>query len=195
MVATGGGRRAAVACGLCGWQRAGLAWRAAVRALCTAGHAYADAGDAASWWGQAQGRYPRAHAPKPGAVLVFRATGRPPDGHVSVVRAVRGPREVLVDQANWVPGRIGRAEPVVDVSGRNDWSRVRVWWSPFTIWAKPSILLTDSSCPRADGVGGSACISCPRASHRRGREGRRHVVWQADNTVLARHGRAWGCDG
>ncbi|WP_255673906.1 CHAP domain-containing protein [Komagataeibacter sp. FNDCF1] len=87
-------------------------------------------GDAASWWGQAQGRYPRGHAPRPGAVLVFRATGRLPDGHVSVVRAVRGPREVLVDQANWVPGRIGRSEPVVDVSGRNDWSRVRVWWSP-----------------------------------------------------------------
>ncbi|GAN87178.1 hypothetical protein Gain_0050_038 [Komagataeibacter intermedius TF2] len=87
-------------------------------------------GAAASWWGQAQGRYPRSHAPRTGAVLVFRATGRLPDGHVSVVRAVRSPREVLVDQANWVPGRIGRGEPVVDVSARNDWSRVKVWWSP-----------------------------------------------------------------
>lgn len=87
-------------------------------------------GDAASWWAQARGRYPRSAVPRPGAVLVLRSTSRLPDGHVSVVRAVRGPREVLVDQANWVPGRVGRAEPVIDVSGRNDWSRVKVWWAP-----------------------------------------------------------------
>ncbi|CUW48019.1 CHAP domain protein [Novacetimonas hansenii] len=87
-------------------------------------------GAAASWWAQASGQYPRTHAPRAGAVLVLRATGRLPDGHVAVVRSVRGPREVVVEQANWVPGRIGRADPVIDVSTRNDWSRVQVWWSP-----------------------------------------------------------------
>ncbi|PYD61314.1 CHAP domain-containing protein [Novacetimonas maltaceti] len=87
-------------------------------------------GSAASWWAQASGQYPRTHAPKAGAVLVLRATGRLPDGHVAVVRSVRSPREVVVEQANWVPGRIGRADPVIDVSARNDWSRVQVWWAP-----------------------------------------------------------------
>lgn len=87
-------------------------------------------GSAASWWAQASGQYPRTHAPKAGAVLVLRATGRLPDGHVAVVRSVRSPREVVVEQANWVPGRIGRADPVIDVSTRNDWSRVQVWWAP-----------------------------------------------------------------
>ncbi|WP_408889613.1 CHAP domain-containing protein [Novacetimonas pomaceti] len=87
-------------------------------------------GAAAQWWAEASGHYPRSHAPRPGAVLVLRATSRLPDGHVAVVRSVRGPRELVVEQANWVPGRIGRADPVIDVSSRNDWSRVQVWWSP-----------------------------------------------------------------
>ncbi|NHO33233.1 CHAP domain-containing protein [Acetobacter fallax] len=87
-------------------------------------------GQAASWWANARGEYPRASLPEPGSVLVFRATSRLPDGHVSVVRSVRGSRAILVDQANWNPGRIDHAVPVVDVSAGNDWTRVRVWWSP-----------------------------------------------------------------
>ncbi|GBQ93279.1 hypothetical protein AA23498_1681 [Acetobacter nitrogenifigens DSM 23921 = NBRC 105050] len=87
-------------------------------------------GPAASWWRSANGKYARAAQPKPGAVLVFRSTSRLPDGHVSVVRSIEGPRAVLVDQANWSPGHVDRRVPVVDVSARNDWSRVRVWWSP-----------------------------------------------------------------
>ncbi len=87
-------------------------------------------GDAASWWGEAAGRYPRRHQPVPGSVLVFRRIGRMPNGHVSVVRRVVSRREILVDQANWVRHRIGHADPVIDVSRANDWTAVRVWWAP-----------------------------------------------------------------
>ena len=87
-------------------------------------------GDAASWWDQAAGRYPRGTVPVPGGVLVFRRSGRLPSGHVSVVTHVVSGREILVTQANWVRRRITRSEAVADVSPRNDWSMVRVWWAP-----------------------------------------------------------------
>ena len=87
-------------------------------------------GAAAGWWRQSAGRFAHSSQPEPGAVLVLRATRRLPDGHVSVVRRVVGPREILVTQANWEPGRIDRSAPVLDVSPRNDWSLVRVWWRP-----------------------------------------------------------------
>ena len=87
-------------------------------------------GDAASWWDSAAGRYARGSEPSRGAVLVFRRTERLPSGHVSVVTALRSPREIDVTQANWVHGRIARSEPVVDVSPSNDWTAVRVWWAP-----------------------------------------------------------------
>lgn len=87
-------------------------------------------GAAASWWRQANGQYARSDTPHQGDVLVFRSTGRLPSGHVSVVRVVKGPRLVLVDHANWEPGRVTRSAPVEDVSTENNWTRVRVWWSP-----------------------------------------------------------------
>lgn len=87
-------------------------------------------GSAAAWWSEAPGHYKRAASPQAGSVLVFRSTSRLPDGHVAVVHAVRGTRAILVDQANWNPGRVDHAVPIVDVSPRNDWTRVRVWWSP-----------------------------------------------------------------
>ena len=87
-------------------------------------------GAAAGWWRQSSGRYAHSSTPEPGAVLVLHATARLPYGHVSVVRRVLEPREILVAQANWEPGRIDRAVPVVDVSPLNDWSLVRVWWRP-----------------------------------------------------------------
>ncbi|TLU72945.1 CHAP domain-containing protein [Lichenicoccus roseus] len=85
-------------------------------------------GDAGAWWGEAAGRYVRVRWPEPGAILVFRATGRMPAGHVSVVRRVLDSRTILVEHANWEPGRIDRAAPVRDVSRDNDWTLVRVWW-------------------------------------------------------------------
>ena len=87
-------------------------------------------GDAASWWDSAAGRYQRSSEPSPGAVLVFRRTGRLPSGHVSVVSRLQSSREIMVTQANWVHHRIAQSEPVVDVSAGNDWTAVRVWWEP-----------------------------------------------------------------
>ncbi|MGI4943349.1 MAG: CHAP domain-containing protein [Janthinobacterium lividum] len=87
-------------------------------------------GDASTWWDQAAGRYERGAEPVPGGVLVFRRTGRLAHGHVSVVSDVVSSHEIRVTQANWVHRRIGRDEPVVDVSPGGDWSLVRVWWAP-----------------------------------------------------------------
>lgn len=87
-------------------------------------------GDAASWWDQAAGQYERGTEPVEGGVLVFRRAGRLPYGHVSVVVRRVSDREIRVTQANWVHRRIGRDEPVRDVSAGNDWSRVKVWWAP-----------------------------------------------------------------
>ena len=87
-------------------------------------------GDAHTWWDQAAGQYERGAEPVRGGVLVFRRTGRLAHGHVSVVSDVVSSREIKVTQANWVHRRIGRDEPVVDVSPAGDWSAVRVWWAP-----------------------------------------------------------------
>ena len=88
-------------------------------------------GDAWTWWDGAAGRYGRGKRPAVGAVLAFQRTGQLPSGHVSVVDAVNGPREILVNHANWnsTPawrGRVQTAQKVVDVSPANDWSAVRV---------------------------------------------------------------------
>lgn len=87
-------------------------------------------GDAASWWDQASGKYERGKEPVEGGVLVFRRSGRLASGHVSVVARTVSDREIRVTQSNWVHRRITRDEPVIDVSPRNDWSLVKVWWSP-----------------------------------------------------------------
>lgn len=84
-------------------------------------------GNAWQWWGNAAGHYARGHSPAYGAVMVFRPIYRMPLGHVAVVSRVVNAREVLVDQANWIPaGQVRLGVPVVDVSPDNDWSEVRV---------------------------------------------------------------------
>lgn len=89
-------------------------------------------GDAHTWWRAAAGRYQRTSHPAPGAVLVLRGTRRLPDGHLSVVVRQIGPREILVTHANWASGSargaVHQNQRVVDVSRRNDWSAVRVWY-------------------------------------------------------------------
>lgn len=87
-------------------------------------------GEAYTWWDQAAGRYQQSSRPVPGGVLVFGRTGRLASGHVSVVRRIVSDREITVTQANWVHRRLTQDEPVVDVSPRNDWTVVRVWWEP-----------------------------------------------------------------
>ncbi len=88
-------------------------------------------GNARDWWGHAEGRYDRGHAPKPGAVLAFAGTRAMPYGHVAVVNKVVDARHILIDHANWSrPGMIERGVMAVDVSAAGDWSEVRVWYAP-----------------------------------------------------------------
>lgn len=94
-------------------------------------------GNAWTWWGQARtAGYETGGRPQPGAVMVFRRAHTMRLGHVAVVREIVGPREVIIDHANWQTrrssrkGRIDRGISVIDVSARNDWSSVRVWYPP-----------------------------------------------------------------
>lgn len=85
-------------------------------------------GDAYTWWSAAAGRYKRSSQPQVGAVLVLRREGRLPSGHVAVVSRVLSPRQVQLIQANWVADEVTEDQLAVDVSPRNDWTEVRMWW-------------------------------------------------------------------
>ena len=92
-------------------------------------------GDAHTWWEQAEGRYDRGSKPKVGAVMAFRPHGNMRLGHVAAVRKIIDKRTLLISHANWstidgVRGHIEDDVRVVDVSEANDWSRVRVWYTP-----------------------------------------------------------------
>ncbi len=88
-------------------------------------------GDAWTWWPSAKGRYGRARTPKVGSVLVLKRAWRLRYGHIAVVTRVLGSREIIVDHANWLNrGRLHLGTPVRDVSANNDWSAVRVWYTP-----------------------------------------------------------------
>lgn len=88
-------------------------------------------GNAATWWGQAEGAYARGHTPAAGSVLVFKATGAMPVGHVAVVSKIVDERHVVLNHANWSrPGMIERSAMAEDVSANGDWSSVRVWYAP-----------------------------------------------------------------
>jgi hypothetical protein len=83
-------------------------------------------GAAGGWWAQADGRYQRGRAPEVGAILVFKRSSRIPSGHVAVVAKVVSANEILVDHANWYPGRVNRGMAVIDTSPGHDWSSVAV---------------------------------------------------------------------
>lgn len=83
-------------------------------------------GNAGAWWSHAEGRYERGRMPSVGAVLVFKPSGHMRVGHVAVVSRVVGRRELLVDQANWVRGRVVKNMSVIDASPQNDWTMVKV---------------------------------------------------------------------
>lgn len=88
-------------------------------------------GDAWTWWNTAQGRYRRGERPSIGAILVLRRTSRLNGGHLAVVSEVRSHREIVVQHANWLNnGNIHLNTPVRDESAANDWSLVRVWYTP-----------------------------------------------------------------
>lgn len=92
-------------------------------------------GAAASWWGQAVGRYAEGTLPKVGSVLVFKAINSMRSGHVATVTQIISDRIVKVTHANWSVigghrGQIERDVTVVDASPNNDWSQVKVWYAP-----------------------------------------------------------------
>lgn len=92
-------------------------------------------GDAWTWWKQAEGRYARGTRPKVGAVMSFKPYGKMELGHVAAVSRIVDSRTVLLRHANWslINGTRGQIENdvrAVDVSPRNDWSEVRVWFAP-----------------------------------------------------------------
>ncbi len=92
-------------------------------------------GDAWTWWHTADGRYRRGARPEVGAVLVLARTSRLRGGHLAVVTEVLNGREIVVRHANWLNrGRIHLDTPVRDVSAANDWSAVRVWYTPGQTW-------------------------------------------------------------
>jgi hypothetical protein len=88
-------------------------------------------GDAKYWWGRAKNLYARASHPLEEAVMVFSGSSRLRRGHLAVVSKIVSPREIRVEQANWMNrGEIDHDTPVLDVSKNNDWSKVRVWDVP-----------------------------------------------------------------
>ncbi len=90
-------------------------------------------GDAWTWWDQADGRYGRGDRPRVGSVIAFSKQARLPLGHVAVVSRIVEDRVLMLTHANWsrFDGERGHAEQdvtVFDVSKRNDWSEVKVWY-------------------------------------------------------------------
>lgn len=83
-------------------------------------------GNARTWWSQAAGVYDRGHTPKVGAVMAFSASRVMPMGHVAVVSQVVSSREIRIDHANWKRNQVSLGMTAIDVSDKNDWSRVRV---------------------------------------------------------------------
>lgn len=103
---------------------------------------FALAGDAWRWWDAAAGHFNRGKTPKEGAILVFKKTDRLRYGHVAVVSSVVGPRRIEIDHANWAPSGAGKGKVttqvgVEDISPKNDWSLVRVWYGPANEFGKP----------------------------------------------------------
>ncbi len=88
-------------------------------------------GDAWTWWRAAAGRYSRRQQPMAGSVLVLGRSRQLRGGHIAVVEAVLNDRVILVSHANWLNrGRVHENTPVLDVSPGNDWSLVRIWYTP-----------------------------------------------------------------
>lgn len=92
-------------------------------------------GAAWTWWRSAGGQYERGNRPEVGSALVFKKSQGMPFGHVAIVTEVVNGRLIKVNHANWVHrrGKSGKVEhdtAIFDESANNDWSVVRVWYSP-----------------------------------------------------------------
>ena len=94
-------------------------------------------GNANRWWQLAKGKYTRSRRPDEGAVFVMKGYQTNRRGHVAVVRQVLDDRTIVVDHANWGnDGRIYLSAPIRDESPKNDWSKVRVWYTPTGQWGR-----------------------------------------------------------
>ena len=94
-------------------------------------------GDARNWWQLAAGKYARSRRPQEGSVFVMRGYKTARRGHVAVVRQILDDRTIVVDHANWGnDGQVYLNAPVRDESLKNDWSRVRVWYTPAEQWGR-----------------------------------------------------------
>lgn len=94
-------------------------------------------GDAWTWWRKAAGKYQRSSRPAIGSVIVFSKTRRNRYGHLAVVTEIVNDREIIARHANWLnKGRIHFDTPIRDVSRNNDWSAVRVWYTPGGVYGK-----------------------------------------------------------
>ena len=94
-------------------------------------------GDAWTWWQQAAGTYQRSSRPVVGSVMVFSKTRRNRYGHLAVVTRIVSDREIVARHANWLnKGRIHIDTPIRDVSRNNDWSAVRVWYTPGNVFGR-----------------------------------------------------------
>ena len=110
-------------------------------------------GDAWTWWNKADGLFAKGAAPRPGAVLVLSKSRRLRLGHLAVVAEVRNSREIVVHQANWLNGgRIHRYTPVRDVSKNNDWSEVRVWYTPGRVYGSRNYAAYGFIYPKPEGA-------------------------------------------
>ena len=88
-------------------------------------------GNGRDWWHNAAGRYSRGQRPQVGSVLAWPGSGSMGSGHVAVVSRVLNARLIEIDHANWGGpgirrGTVMRNVQVMDVSGDNSWTRVRV---------------------------------------------------------------------
>lgn len=94
-------------------------------------------GNANRWWQLAAGKYQRTRHPTEGAVFVMKGYQTNRRGHVAVVKQVIDDRTIVVDHANWGnDGRIYLHAPVRDLSPKNDWSQVQVWFTPGNQWGR-----------------------------------------------------------
>ena len=94
-------------------------------------------GNANKWWKLAAGKYTRSSRPQQGSVFVMRGYKTARRGHVAVVKQILDERTIVVDHANWGnDGRIWLSAPIRDESAKNDWSKVRVWYTPTNQWGR-----------------------------------------------------------
>ncbi|WP_051341563.1 CHAP domain-containing protein [Azospirillum halopraeferens] len=147
-------------------------------------------GDAWLWWSRAEGQYARDTRPAAGSVLVFKRSGRLNRGHVSLVSRVIDSRTIEVDHT-WLDGEgLRRNMRVMDVSGRGDWSTVRVWHEPSAQWGLRTyptygFILPDGTEPQRTGPRMEYAVA-PSGRAPRGRDVQARIAEAAIPVVPAR---------